>query len=232
MIINKETYPYRMGLSPLYFLPPSSVNVTNERLGYFPITPPYHHQYDYVLPSAGTMQSPVRQTATSSSSPTSSSSSSSAGMLGSIDNGQSLYFYMNAAGKEEITSVPLSPPHTPPLLYTAATNDGDSILAGNDTRGSDTASDAVADRYGLSNLSAANGGNGNLGGSNAGYGQRNHNNDGGSASDSSGNNDGRLYPARNSVIMKVENQQVVPLLGEEGSHSIEQFVCKWENCYW
>lgn len=153
-------------------------------------------------------------------------------MLGPIDNGQSsLYFYMNAAGKEEITSVPLSPPHTPPLLYTTATSE-----AGNDTHGStESAFGAVTDRYGLSDLSAANGGDDNLAGdSSAGNDHRNHSNDGdvgGSASDSSGNNDGHLYPARNSVIMKVENQQVVPLLGEESSRSIEQFVCKWENCY-
>ncbi|XP_062543889.1 transcription factor btd-like isoform X2 [Armigeres subalbatus] len=230
-----------MGLSPLYFLPSPSVNVTNDRLGYFPITPPYHQQYDYVLPSAaGTMQSHARKISTSSSSSatasaaTSAAASSSSGMLGSIDNGQSLYFYMNAAGKEEITSVPLSPPHTPPLLYTMTTpgDVGSGFLAGNDTS---AVTDVVADQYGLPALGVDNGGDDdNLGGCRmvaAGNGRWSNNryNDGdGRASDS---NEGRLFPARNSVIMKVENQQVVPLLGEEGSSTIDRFVCKWENCY-
>ncbi|XP_001650384.2 zinc finger protein GLI2 [Aedes aegypti] len=238
MLINKETFPYRTGLSPLYFLPSQSVNVTNDRIGYFPITPPYHHQYDYVLsPGVGAMQTPTRKTSTGSSSPArtssaASASSSSSGMLGSIDNGQSLYFYMNATGKEEITSVPLSPPHTPPLMYPPPiSGEGDSsFLAGNDTS---SPTDVVTDRYGLSDLGVDNGGaNYNFGGriaaGNSRWSNNRNNDDDGHASDS---NEGRLFPARNSVIMKVENQQVVPLLDEEGSHAIDRFVCKWENCY-
>ncbi|XP_029730559.2 transcriptional activator GLI3 isoform X2 [Aedes albopictus] len=222
-----------MGLSPLYFLPSQSVNVTNDRLGYFPITPPYHHQYDYVPPSGlGAMQSPTRKTSTGSSSPTTASSAgsaSSSGMLGPIDHGQSLYFYMNAAGKEEITSVPLSPPHTPPLLYTTPGEGGSNFLAGNDTS---AATDAVADQYGLpSDLNGDNGGaNYNLAGGNSRW-SNNRNNDDAGDGHASDSNEGRLFPARNSVIMKVENQQVVPLLGEEGSRAIDRFVCKWENCY-
>ncbi|XP_055530929.1 transcriptional activator GLI3 [Wyeomyia smithii] len=233
MLINKENFPYRMGLSPLYFLPPPSVSVTNERLGYFPVTPPYHQPYDYVLPA---MQSPP-QTAPAVPAATSSSSA-----LAAVDNGQSLYFYMNAAGKEEIASVPLSPPHTPPLLY--ATHSSASILTGNGTHGGsgiDAAAlrpiDANANQYGLSDLWIGDSGHAN-GGS---YFNRKDNDDGtdgdGNSENNSNNNissvgaDEHFFRPRNSVIMKVENQQVVPLLEQKGSQAVEEFMCRWENCY-
>ncbi|XP_055627115.1 transcription factor hamlet [Toxorhynchites rutilus septentrionalis] len=216
MLINKDTFPYRMGLSPLYFYPSSSVNVSNERLGYIPITPPYHIQYDYVLPG---MQSPKQPAAASSSVAT------RAEMMGGVDSGQSsLYFYMNAAGKEEITSVPLSPPHTPPLLY-APDQTGSGGLGGD---GSSAA--IIANQYGLQKLQLAvdrvdadEDDDDNFDGSGVGRLDKNNDDDGA--------DDGVLYRARNSVIMKVENQQVVPLIGAEGTRSLERFVCKWENCY-
>ncbi|XP_053687870.1 transcription factor hamlet [Sabethes cyaneus] len=233
MLINKENFPYRMGLSPLYFLPPS-VNVTNERLGYFPVTPPYHQPYDYVLPA---MQSPPQ---TAPAVPTSASSST-------VENGQSLYFYMNAAGKEEIASVPLSPPHTPPLLY--ATHSSTSILTGNGTHGGSSI-DAAAlrpinvntNQYGLSDLRLADSGHAN----GAGYFNRKDTGDGtdgcrsGDTNSENNNNnnigsgvgtDEHLFRPRNSVIMKVENQQVVPLLEQKTARAMEEFVCRWENCY-
>lgn len=190
MLINKDTFPYRMGLSPLYFLPPSppSVNVTNERFGYFPITPPYHAQYDYPLP------------VTSNSSTMQSAKSSSSGLHP--------YFYLGSAGKEEITSVPLSPPHTPPLLYSP----GSGLISGSSD--GTTATAATANQYGLSNLRITD------------------------TDDDDGDDEDREEEGwksatvpRNSVIMKVQNQQVVPLIGEEGSRAIEKFACKWENCY-
>lgn len=222
MLINKETFPYRMGLSPRYFLPPPpSVNVTNERLGYFPITPPYHQPYDYVLPAA--MQSSKH----SASAPPSVSSTSAT----PDSTGQPMYFYMNAVGMEEITSVPLSPPHTPPLLYGGSSEAN--MLAGNGTGNGDTLATAAAaapnvttNQYGLSNPKIADSGDANVEDSSA-YNNNSGNNEPG------GNNDGGGSPlrARNSVIMKVENQQVVPLIGEEGARSLEKFVCMWENCY-
>ncbi|XP_055610908.1 uncharacterized protein LOC129757654 isoform X2 [Uranotaenia lowii] len=249
-----------MGLSPLYFLPPAPANVTNERLGNFPITPPYHQQYDYVLPKAAMQQS-------SSASSSFAAAAASAG----FDNaghgpGQSLYYYMNAAGKEEITSVPLSPPHTPPLLFGANSIGGDrptgngSTDAGVGDTSTLTASATMAamavasaaNQYGLSNLQLAAAATG-------GDGQSNYGDDDGefrSSGRSPANNyfknangfdeDNRsqqgqqgstlVWPAppmttRNSVIMKVENQQVVPLIDEKGSRTIEKFVCRWENCY-
>lgn len=203
MLINKDTFPYRMGLSPLYFLPPSppSVNVTNERFGYLPITPPYHTQYDYPLPVTG---SPPTTMQSSKSSPS---------------GGLHPYFYLGAtaaaAGKEEITSVPLSPPHTPPLLYTPP---GSGLISG-----SSDGTTTVANQYGLSNLRITD----------------TDDDDGdeqGSDADEDWNGRGAVVPeaarhSRNSVIMKVQNQQVVPLVGEEGSRTIEKFACKWENCY-
>ncbi|XP_038120940.1 zinc finger protein GLI1 [Culex quinquefasciatus] len=192
MLINKDTFPYRMGLSPLYFLPPSppSVNVTNERFGYLPITPPYHAQYDYPLPvtSTATMQS------------TAAKSSSSSGLHP--------YFYLGSAGKEEITSVPLSPPHTPPLLYSP----GSGLINGT-SDGTTTA----ANQYGLSNLRITD-----------------TDDDDEEEEEENGDWKGSAVEQarpRNSVIMKVQNQQVVPLVGEEGSRAIEKFACKWENCY-
>lgn len=206
MLINKDNFPYRMGLSPLYFLPsPPSVNVTNERFGYFPITPPYHHQYDYPLPvtttgTSSTMQSPK---STSSGQP------------------QSLYFYLGSAGKEEITSVPLSPPHTPPLLYTPP---GSGLIStGTGTNNGQPTSDGTslaANQYGLSNLRITDDGT--------------DDEDEDLRDDEDrkrGTSSVETGLARNSVIMKVQNQQVVPLLGEEGSRTIEKFACKWENCY-
>lgn len=203
MLINKDTFPYRMGLSPLYFLPPSppSVNVTNERFGYLPITPPYHTQYDYPLPvtATSTMQS--------------SKSSSSGGLHP--------YFYLGSAGKEEITSVPLSPPHTPPLLYTPPPGSG--LISGSSDG---TTAVAGANQYGLSNLRITD--------------VDDDDDDEGAAGSDVDEGDWRGVPVesseatartRNSVIMKVQNQQVVPLVGEEGSRAIEKFACKWENCY-
>ncbi|XP_058831519.1 zinc finger protein ZIC 3 isoform X2 [Topomyia yanbarensis] len=217
-----------MGLSPLYFLQPPPVNVTNERLGYFPITPPYHQPYDYVLPA---MQSPQQHQTAAAPSSSSSGFSPSTGM----ENGQSLYFYMNAAGKEEITSVPLSPPHTPPLLYgtnslnSSSNGNNNGILTGNGTNSTSSSSssstilavDVTANQYGLSDRQTAVGGDDHSGGTNG----HNDNN-----SSYSGDGDGS-FRARNSVIMKVENQQVIPLLGQAGSRPIEEFVCRWENCY-
>ncbi|XP_058066076.1 zinc finger protein ZIC 3-like [Anopheles bellator] len=41
--------------------------------------------------------------------------------------------------------------------------------------------------------------------------------------------------ARNSVIMKVHNQQVVPMRGGDDAdtepETVEEFICRWENCY-
>lgn len=199
MLINKDTFPYRMGLSPLYFLPPSppSVNVTNERFGYLPITPPYHTQYDYPLPVTTTMQ----QSSKSAPSP----------------GGLHPYFYLGSAGKDEITSVPLSPPHTPPLLYTPP-SPGSGLISSGSTDGTVTAVTAGANQYGLSNLRITD---------------DTDTDEAGSDADAEGE---WIVPVeakttRNSVIMKVQNQQVVPLVGEEGSRAIEKFACKWENCY-
>ncbi|XP_058463053.1 zinc finger protein GLI2 isoform X2 [Malaya genurostris] len=222
-----------MGLSPLYFLPPPPVNVTNDRLGYFPITPPYHQPYDYVLPA---MQSPQHQHPTAASS--SSSSGIPSGPAG-MNNGQSIYFYMNAAGKEEITSVPLSPPHTPPLLYATnslnsnGNNSSNCIRSGNGTsdNGSNSNSstvlaiDVTANQYGLSDRQTVLGGDANSDDHSGGTNGHNDNN-------SSYSGDDGTFRARNSVIMKVENQQVIPLLGQDGGpRPREQFVCRWENCY-
>lgn len=199
MLINKDTFPYRMGLSPLYFLPPSppSVNVTNERFGYLPITPPYHTQYDYPLPVTATMQ----QSSKSAPSP----------------GGLHPYFYLGSAGKDEITSVPLSPPHTPPLLYTPP-SPGSSLISSGSTDGTVTAVTAGANQYGLSNLRITD---------------DTDTDEAGSDADAEGdwNVPAEAKATRNSVIMKVQNQQVVPLVGEEGSRAIEKFACKWENCY-
>lgn len=199
MLINKDTFPYRMGLSPLYFLPPSppSVNVTNERFGYLPITPPYHTQYDYPLPVTTTMQ----QSSKSAPSP----------------GGLHPYFYLGSAGKDEITSVPLSPPHTPPLLYTPP-SPGSGLISSGSTDGTVTAVTAGANQYGLSNLRITD---------------DTDTDEAGSDADAEGewNVPVEAKTTRNSVIMKVQNQQVVPLVGEEGSRAIEKFACKWENCY-
>lgn len=198
MLINKDTFPYRMGLSPLYFLPPSppSVNVTNERFGYFPITPPYHTQYDYPLPVTTTPS--TMQSAKSSSS------------------GHQFhpYLYLGSGGKEEITSVPLSPPHTPPLLYSpGATTPGSGLISG-----SSDGTTAAANQYGLSNLRITD-----------------TDDDDGDDEDRDEEEEEEDWKSptvpRNSVIMKVQNQQVVPLVGEEGSRAIEKFACQWENCY-
>ncbi|KFB51080.1 AGAP006736-PA-like protein [Anopheles sinensis] len=200
MLINKETIPYRMGLQPFYYYQ-SSPPVKNERLGgYHPITPPYHHPYDFVLP----MQSPTNSVAAAAvaavaaaaglpvptgGSPRSPSSSSS---------GSPLYFYMNdrgtarsdATGTEDISSVPLSPPHTPPLRESAPLMVPGKYGALSNTSGTDPA---------LTSGAAAG--------------------------------------TRNSVIMKVQNQQVVPMQRDTDTSSpsepetVEEFICRWENCY-
>uniref|UniRef100_A0A182WI98 C2H2-type domain-containing protein n=1 Tax=Anopheles minimus TaxID=112268 RepID=A0A182WI98_9DIPT len=215
MLINKETIPYRMGLQPFYYYQ-SSPPVQNERLGsaYHPITPPYHHPYDYILP----MQSPpssmaaaaVAAVAAAAGVPVPTdpirlrSPASSAASSPSSASASPLYFYMNGRtsgnsqtgattgaatasvpGKEQLAAGPLSPPHTPPLRDR-------------------TPSPAGAGRYGLSSL---------------------------------GSNAGSNTAQRNSVIMKVQNQQVVPIQRETDASStsepetVEEFICRWENCY-
>ncbi|XP_058123064.1 zinc finger protein GLI4 [Anopheles ziemanni] len=203
MLINKETIPYRMGLQPFYYYQ-SSPPVKNERLGgYHPITPPYHHPYDFVLP----MQSPANSAAAaavaavaaaaglpvpSGGSPRSPTSSSGA----SSSSGSPLYFYMNdratarSDGTEDISSVPLSPPHTPPLREHAPL--------------------MVTGKYGaLSNISGTD----------------------------PALTSGAAAGTRNSVIMKVQNQQVVPIQRDTDTSSpsepetVEEFICRWENCY-
>uniref|UniRef100_A0AAG5DEL2 C2H2-type domain-containing protein n=2 Tax=Anopheles atroparvus TaxID=41427 RepID=A0AAG5DEL2_ANOAO len=209
MLINKETIPYRMGLQPFYYYQ-SSPPVKNERLGaYHPITPPYHHPYDFVLP----MQSPSSSVAAAAVAavaaaaglplPAGSSPQSPPSTTGS-SSGSPLYFYMNGRGAgsdgaEDISSVPLSPPHTPPLRDTV------SPLVRSRTNGPLVA----ASQYG--SISSLSGAEPTL------------------ASAASG--------TRNSVIMKVQNQQVVPMERDADASSpfeqetVEEFICRWENCY-
>uniref|UniRef100_A0A182TA02 Uncharacterized protein n=1 Tax=Anopheles maculatus TaxID=74869 RepID=A0A182TA02_9DIPT len=210
MLINKETIPYRMGLQPFYYFQ-SSPPVQNERLGgyHHPITPPYHHPYDFILPmqsaptntmanaaaiaavAAAAAGVPVPTDPIRLRSPASSAASSPAST-------SPLYFFMNGSsaasanngaatgspagsvpGKEQLTAGPLSPPHTPPLRDRTPS----------------------PGRYGLSTV-------------------------------------GNSAAQRNSVIMKVQNQQVVPVQGETDASSpsepetVEEFICRWENCYW
>ncbi|XP_052860812.1 zinc finger protein GLI1-like [Anopheles cruzii] len=192
MLINKETIPYRMGLQPFYYYQ-SSPPVSSERLvGYHhPITPPYHHPYDFVLP----MQSPTTTPSGSMAAAAVAAVASAAGVPlppgatrptspSPSATSSPLYFYLGGAhgtsgaghdGKEDISSVPLSPPHTPPLQ----------------------------EPTGEPSFGAT---------------------------------------ARNSVIMKVHNQQVVPVQrGDDADTSsssalsepetVEEFICRWENCY-
>uniref|UniRef100_A0A182QEA6 C2H2-type domain-containing protein n=1 Tax=Anopheles farauti TaxID=69004 RepID=A0A182QEA6_9DIPT len=197
MLINKETIPYRMGLQPFYYYQ-SSPPVQNERLGgYHPITPPYHHPYEFNFP----MQSPASTVATAAAAvvaaatgipvPTDPirlrSPASSVASSPSSSSASPLYFYMNGRngngagnngpnqttkGKEQLTAGPLSPPHTPPLRDRSP-----------------------------SPVPVAN------------------------------------SRQRNSVIMKVQNQQVVPMQRETDASSpsepetVEEFICRWENCY-
>ena len=37
---------------------------------------------------------------------------------------------------------------------------------------------------------------------------------------------------RNSVIMKVENHQIKRISDELIHSDLDEFICKWENCYW
>ncbi|XP_052896815.1 zinc finger protein GLI4 [Anopheles moucheti] len=217
MLINKETIPYRMGLQPFYYYQ-SSPPVPNERLGsaYHPITPPYHHPYDFILP----MQSPpssitaaaVAAVAAAAGVPVPTdpirlrSPASSAASSPSSASASPLYFYMNGrttgsaqngtangaattTGKDQLAAGPLSPPHTPPLRDR-------------------TPSPTGTGRYGLSSL--------------------------GDLALGSGTN---TAAQRNSVIMKVQNQQVVPIQRETDASSpsepetVEEFICRWENCY-
>ncbi|XP_050089887.1 zinc finger protein GLI1 [Anopheles aquasalis] len=200
MLINKETIPYRMGLQPFYYYQ-SSPPVVNDRLtGYhLPITPPYHHPYDFILP----MQSPTANPAATNSVAAAAVAAvaSAAGIplpSGSpVRPSSPLYFYLNAQmpgtangaadrrgdGKQDhLTSatVPLSPPHTPPLLMERT------------------------------------------------------------ASEVSLHSNGSTVGLRDSVIMKVQNQQVVPVQGDTDTdtsgtpsepETVEEFICRWENCY-
>ncbi|XP_050074397.1 zinc finger protein GLI1 [Anopheles maculipalpis] len=215
MLINKETIPYRMGLQPFYYFQ-SSPPVQNERLGgyHHPITPPYHHPYDFILP----MQSPpnsmaaaavVAAAAAGAGVPVPTESirlrSPASSAASSPSSSSPLYFFMNGSpassansggvtgpsatsvpGKEQLTAGPLSPPHTPPLRDRTPS----------------------PGRYGLSTV-----GDLPLGSASSNAAQR------------------------NSVIMKVQNQQVVPIQGETDASSpsepdtVEEFICRWENCY-
>ncbi|XP_041771550.1 zinc finger protein GLIS2 homolog [Anopheles merus] len=204
MLINKETIPYRMGLQPFYYYQ-SSPPVQNERLGgYHPITPPYHHPYDFILPmqssppgampASATVAAVAAAAAAGVPVPTDRlrSPASSTGSSPTSVGPSPLYFYLNGrhtgtegaavSGKEQLAAGPLSPPHTPPLR----------------------------DRT-PSPLSAGRG---------------------------EGLGAGSTAAQRNSVIMKVQNQQVVPMQGETDASSsqsepdtVEEFVCRWENCY-
>ncbi|XP_035914729.1 zinc finger protein GLI2 [Anopheles stephensi] len=214
MLINKETIPYRMGLQPFYYFQ-SSPPVQNERLGGYhqPITPPYHHPYDFILP----MQSPPSSMAAAAvvaaaaagvpvpTDPIRLRSSSSASSSAASSPSSPLYFFLNGSsaaangasaagppatsvpGKDQLAAGPLSPPHTPPLRDRTPS----------------------PGRYaGLSAAELALGAAGNNGAA-----------------------------QRNSVIMKVQNQQVVPIQGETDAsstseqESVEEFICRWENCY-
>uniref|UniRef100_A0A182PHV5 C2H2-type domain-containing protein n=1 Tax=Anopheles epiroticus TaxID=199890 RepID=A0A182PHV5_9DIPT len=193
MLINKETIPYRMGLQPFYYYQ-SSPPVPSERLGgyHHPITPPYHHPYDFILPmqtppGAGMMPGSAATVAAVAPTDPISSLRSPASSTGSSPSSSSspLYFYLNGGrtasasgingGAKDQLAGPLSPPHTPPLR--------------------DRTPSPLA----------------KLGESTA------------------------LTAQRNSVIMKVQNQQVVPMQGETDASSepetVEEFVCRWENCY-
>ncbi|XP_035787975.1 zinc finger protein GLI2-like [Anopheles albimanus] len=201
MLINKETIPYRMGLQPFYYYQ-SSPPVVNDRLGYhLPITPPYHHPYDFILPA---MQSPTANPATNSvASAAVAAVASAAGVplpsASPVRPSSPLYFYLNAGsaaaaanggtagrvdGKQDHLSsaaVPLSPPHTPPLLMERT------------------------------------------------------------VSEVSLHSNGSTVGLRDSVIMKVQNQQVVPVQGDTDTdtsstpsdepETVEEFICRWENCY-
>uniref|UniRef100_A0A182YNL5 Uncharacterized protein n=1 Tax=Anopheles stephensi TaxID=30069 RepID=A0A182YNL5_ANOST len=214
MLINKETIPYRMGLQPFYYFQ-SSPPVQNERLGGYhqPITPPYHHPYDFILP----MQSPPSSMAAAAAvaaaaagvpvptDPIRLRSSSSASSSAASSPSSPLYFFLNGSsaaangasaagppatsvpGKDPLAAGPLSPPHTPPLRDRTPS----------------------PGRYaGLSAAELALGAAGNNGAA-----------------------------QRNSVIMKVQNHQVVPIQGETDAsstseqESVEEFICRWENCY-
>uniref|UniRef100_A0A182I670 C2H2-type domain-containing protein n=1 Tax=Anopheles arabiensis TaxID=7173 RepID=A0A182I670_ANOAR len=203
MLINKETIPYRMGLQPFYYYQ-SSPPVQNERLGgYHPITPPYHHPYDFILPMQssppGSMPASATVAAVTAAAaagvpvPTDRlrSPASSTGSSPTSVGSSPLYFYLNGrntgtegaavSGKDQLAAGPLSPPHTPPLRDRSP-----SPLSG---RGEVLGTGSTAAQ-------------------------------------------------RNSVIMKVQNQQVVPMQGETDASSsqsepdtVEEFVCRWENCY-
>ncbi|XP_049545134.1 zinc finger protein GLI1-like [Anopheles darlingi] len=189
MLINKETIPYRMGLQPFYYYQ-SSPPVVNDRLGYhLPITPPYHHPYDFILP----MQSPTNPAPNSVAAAAVAAVASAAGVplpaASPVRPSSPLYFYLNAGppgatGAQDhlTTGTPLSPPHTPPLLMERT----------------------------VSEMSLHSNGS-------------------------------TVVGLRDSVIMKVQNQQVVPVQGDADTdtsstdpsepETVEEFICRWENCY-
>ncbi|XP_053676002.1 zinc finger protein GLIS2 [Anopheles nili] len=234
MLINKETIPYRMGLQPFYYYQ-SSPPVQNERLGgggaggvtasYHPITPPYHHSYDFVLPmqspvgsvaaaavaavaaAAGVpvpgdprLRSPVSSVASSPSSPPSSSSSSVS----------PLYFYMAGRADDGATDEAGGPaPGATGSRKVESLSTGPLSPPHTPPLRDRTPSPQAASRkYGLSRLAEQ-------------------------ALATSGATSGQ----RNSVIMKVQNQQVVPMQRDTDAGSpsepetVEEFICRWENCY-
>lgn len=207
MLINKETIPYRMGLQPFYYYQSSPPLGQNERLGgYHPITPPYHHPYDFTFP----MQSPTSTVATAAAVVAAATGipvpteprrlrtpPSSVGSSPSSSSASPLYFYLN--GRNAGIGNNGSNSSATTASSTSVVNGKDPLSAG---PLSPPHTPPLRDRTPSPVPPVASSGR-----------------------------------QRNSVIMKVQNQQVVPMQRDTDASStsepetIEEFICRWENCY-